>query len=65
VTFGTNGSVLLPDVIFPGPGTTDFSFTLRDGTWSITDATPVTLTITITGPNVSGPVSYTMYGTVR
>jgi hypothetical protein len=65
VTFGTSGSIQLPDVIFPGPGSTDFSFTLRDGTWSITDATPVTLTIVVTGPNVGGPVSYTMYGTVR
>ncbi len=65
VTFGTAGSVQLPDVIFPGPGTTDFTFVLRDGTWSITDATPVTLTITVTGPNTTGPVSFTMYGTVR
>jgi hypothetical protein len=65
VTFGTNGTIQLPDVIFPGAGTTDFTFVLRDGTWSITDATPVTLTITVTGPNVGGPISYTMYGTVR
>jgi hypothetical protein len=65
VTFGTAGSVQLPDVIFPGPGTTDFTCLLRDGTWSVTDATPVTLTITVIGPNTTGPVSFTMYGTVR
>jgi hypothetical protein len=65
VSFGNNGTVTLPDVIFPGPGATDFTAVLRDGTWSITDATPVTLSILVSGPNTSGPLSYTMSGTVR
>jgi hypothetical protein len=65
VSFGNNGTVTLPDVIFPGPGRTEFTAVLRDGTWSITDATPVTLSILVSGPNTSGPISYTMSGTVR
>jgi hypothetical protein len=65
VVFGNNGSIALPDVIFPGPGSTVFSFTLKDGTWTITDATPVNLTVTVTSPNNTGPVSYTIGGTVR
>jgi hypothetical protein len=65
VVFGANGTVELPDVIMPGPGTTDFSFTLKDGTWSITDATPVNITITVLGPNVSNGLSYTIGGVVH
>ena len=64
-TFGSNGSVRLPDVIFSGPGATDFSFTLKDGTWSITDPTPVNIVINVTGPNVLGSIGYTFSGTVR
>ena len=65
VTFGNNGTVTLPDVIFPGAGATEFTAVLRDGTWSITDATPVTISILVSGPNTTGPVSYTFSGTVR
>jgi hypothetical protein len=63
--FGSNGSVRLPDVIFSGPGATDFTFTLKDGTWSITEATPVNIVINVTGPNVLGSIGYTFSGTVR
>jgi hypothetical protein len=52
-------------MIFPGPGSTVFSFTLKDGTWTITDATPVNVTVTVTSPNNTNPVSYTIGGTVR
>jgi hypothetical protein len=65
VVFGDNGTVVLPDVIFPGPGRTVFGFTLKDGTWAITDATPVNVTISVTGPNNTNPVSTTIGGTVR
>ncbi len=65
VVFGVNGSIELPDVIMSGSGTTDFSFTLKDGTWSITDATPVNLSINVTGPNVPNSLSYTIGGQVR
>lgn len=65
VVFGNNGSIALPDVVFPGPGRTQFGFTLKDGTWAITDATPVNVTVTVTSPNNSSPVSYTIGGTVR
>ena len=64
-TFGSNGSVRLADVIFSGPGSTDFSFTLKDGTWSITEATPVNIVINVTGPNVLGAIGYTFSGTVH
>jgi hypothetical protein len=63
--FGSNGAVKLPDVIFSGPGTTDFTFVLKDGTWSITDPTPVNIVINVTGPNVNGSIGYTFGGTVR
>jgi hypothetical protein len=65
VLFGTNGTIVLPDLLFAGPGTTDFTLVLKDGTYSITDATPVSLTISVTGPNVSGTLSYTFGGLVH
>jgi hypothetical protein len=65
VVFGANGSIELPDVIMPGPGATDFTFTLKDGAWDITDATPVNITISVLGPNVSNSLSYTISGVVH
>jgi hypothetical protein len=65
VVFGNNGSIALGDVIDAGGGSTLFSFTLRDGTWSITDPTPVNVTITVSGPNVDNPISYPISGIVR
>lgn len=65
VVFGNNGSVSLGDVIGRGAGSTLFDFTLRDGTWSITDATPVNVTITVSGPNVDNPISYSISGIVN
>jgi hypothetical protein len=64
VVFGNNGTVQLPDVIMPGAGTTDFTFTLKDGTWSITDATPVNITISVQGANTPNTLSFAMGGTV-
>jgi hypothetical protein len=65
VAFGVNGELELPDLLFAGAGSTDFTFSMKDGTWSVTDATPVTLTIAVTGPNTIGGVSYTFTGIVR
>ncbi len=65
IAFGSNGAIVLPDVLFSGPGTTDFTFVLKDGTWSITDPTPVNIVINVTGPNVQGSIGYTFSGTVR
>ena len=65
VAFGNNGSITLGDFITGGAGRTQFSFTLTDGTWSVTDATPVNITITVGGPNVSSPISFTFTGTVN
>jgi hypothetical protein len=65
VVFGNNGAITLGDVITAGAGRTQFSFTLRDGTWSITDATPVNVTITVGGPNVTSPISFSFSGTVN
>ncbi len=66
VVFGNNGGMSLGDVMFPGPGTTQFSFTVKDGTWGgTTQATPVNVTITVSGPNTPSPVTYTIAGTVH
>jgi hypothetical protein len=64
VVFGNNGTVQLPDITMPGAGATDFTFTLKDGTWSITDATPVNITISVQGNNTPNALSYTFGGTV-
>jgi hypothetical protein len=65
VVFGNNGTVSLGDEIFPGLGTTQFSFTLKDGTWGITDATPVNVTITVAGPNTLSALNFTIAGIVH
>jgi hypothetical protein len=59
LSFGFRGKVTLEDYIFRGPGTTDFAFTLSDGTTNITQTTAVSVTITVTSPN--GNV-YTTFG---
>jgi hypothetical protein len=64
VVFGNNGTVQLSDILLPGGGATDFTFTLKDGTWSITDATPVNITISVQGNNTPNALSYTLGGTV-
>ncbi len=53
VGFGLNGGLTLPDVIAAGPGTTDFSFRLSDGSSQINDVvgTPVLMTVSVSGPN--------------
>jgi hypothetical protein len=63
VGFGVGGRIELRDYLFRGPGTTDFSFVLSDGTTNINQATSVVLTIAVTGPN--GNVSYTISGTAQ
>ena len=63
--FGSNGAIKLQDVIVTGSGTTDFTFVLKDGSWSITEATPVNIVINVTGPNVNGSIGYTFGGTVH
>lgn len=66
VVFGNNGGITLGDVMFPGAGATQFSFTLKDGTWGgTTQATPVNVTITVSGPNTLSPITYTIAGTVH
>jgi len=62
LAFGRNGSLTLPDVIFPGPGTTDFSFRLSDGS-TIDVATPVTVSITVTSENNNA--YFTFFGIVN
>jgi len=63
VGFGLGGRIVLRDYLSRGPGTTDFSFTLSDGTTNITQVTSVVVTIAVTGPN--GNVSTTISGTVK
>jgi hypothetical protein len=49
--FGVDGTLVFPDVIV---GYTNFSFLLSDGSTNIDQATPVTLRVSVTGPNVPG-----------
>ena len=63
LSFGFRGKVTLEDYIFRGPGTTDFAFTLSDGTTNITQTTSVSVTITVSSPN--GNVYTTFGGTAE
>ena len=65
LAFGLNGSYVLSDVLVPGPGNTQFTCTLSDGTTNINDVlgTAVTLTVQVTGPN--GQATYTINGLVH
>jgi hypothetical protein len=59
VAFGLNGTLALPDVITRGPGTTDFKFTISDGTTNVTSWTNVVVTISVSGPNGDAVYSFT------
>jgi hypothetical protein len=63
--FAGSGTVTLEDVIFPGQGATDFSFTLSDGSTDIDDSlgTAVSVSIAVSGPN--GSVGATINGRVH
>jgi hypothetical protein len=63
VGFGLDGRITLRDHLFRGSGTTDFSFILSDGTTNINQATAVTVTIAVSGPN--GNLSTTISGTAQ
>lgn len=67
LTFGNSGVVELPDVIQPGPGRTEFTLTIRDGSWDVIDAvgTPVNLQIAVTGPNTPNQISVSTGGVVH
>lgn len=60
---GQNGSYTLPDVLLPGPGATDFTCRLSDGTSNINQQTRVTLSVSVSGPN--GAAVYTIDGYVH
>jgi hypothetical protein len=51
LAFGIDGSVVLEDVITRGPGSTDFSFLLSDGSLNVNQSTAVTVSVSVTGPN--------------
>ena len=63
LAFGRNGSLTLTDIIFPGPGATDFGFRLSDGTINLDQATAVSVSITVTSENNN--VYYTFFGIVN
>jgi len=67
LVFGNQGGISLPDVIFPGPGTTNFTMIISDGSWGIVDAagTPVNVTITVSGPNAAAPISASISGVIH
>ena len=67
LSFGQDGKVELPDLLFPGAGSTNFTIMLQDGSWGLTDVagTPVMVTITVTGPNTTSPIVRTITGVVH
>lgn len=67
VAFGSNGAIELPDAIFAGPNITDFSFTLRDGSWDVDDTagTPADVTIRVETPNNAYALTYVLSGVVH
>jgi hypothetical protein len=63
LSFGVNGRITMEDAIFRGPGTTDFSFQLSDGSVNVDQPTTVTITIEVEGPN--GQAIHTFSGTMN
>lgn len=64
LAFGNQGTIVLDDMLFRGPGSTDFSFRLSDGTpGNVNVVTPTSVSIVVGGPN--GNAYFTMNGTVR
>lgn len=62
LAFGASGAITLDDYLGRGQGTTEFRFRLSDGT-SLNQATAVSVSITVTGPN--GAAYATINGTVN
>ena len=58
LSFGINGKVTLEDYLFRGPGSTDFSFRLSDGSTNIDQSTSVTITINVSSPNGGAYVTF-------
>lgn len=48
VSFGTDGTFTMPDVLFPGSGSTQFTAVLKDGSADYDQSTAVYLTIKVT-----------------
>ena len=65
--FGNAGVVELPDVIVSGPGTTQFTCIVSDGSWDIADTsgTPVNVMISVTGPNTPNQLGMSIGGVVH
>ena len=65
--FGNSGVVQMADVITPGPGATQFTCIVRDGTWDIDDpvGTPVNVMIAVMGPNTPNELGITIGGVVH
>lgn len=60
VRFGVGGRVLFDDYKYAATGTTDFSFTLSDGTSNINQSTSVVVSISVNSSN--GNAAYTFSG---
>ncbi len=64
--FGVEGLVTLEDIIFPGPGATDFTFRLSDGSIQLDSVvTAVTLTVSVESGGQNGNAYTTINGTVE
>lgn len=65
LSFGDNGRVTLPDVITGGPGRTQFSFVLSDGTNNIIDSVGTAVSLTVSVISENGNTATSITGRVR
>jgi hypothetical protein len=67
VLFGNNGAVELPDVLQGGPGITEFSILIRDGSTDYEDiaGTAANVSIVVTGPNTPNQTGVTVPGVLH
>lgn len=65
LSFGDNGRVALPDIITGGPGRTQFSFVLSDGTNNIIDSLGTAVSLTISVISENGNTASSISGRVR
>ncbi|MDH4069191.1 MAG: carboxypeptidase-like regulatory domain-containing protein [Ignavibacteria bacterium] len=64
-SFGIDGSLTLDDYLVSGPGITDFSFVLSDGSTDINDPIGTTVTVRISVESENGDATTSFVGTLH
>jgi len=64
-SFGVDGGLSLEDFLYPGPGATDFSFVLSDGSTNIDDSLGTSVTVRITVESENGNATTSFVGIVH